>query len=104
HPRSPLFPYTTLFRSSGLAMKYILKGRVATMDAAFTVLRAGALYIDGPTIAAVQDAAAPPAPGFADAITVSTAGTIFPGLIELHNHLSYNALTMWAVPQKFADR
>ena len=85
-------------------MKYILKGRVATMDADFTVLRAGALYIDGPTIAAVQDAAAPPAPGFADAITISTAGTIFPGLIELHNHLSYNALTMWAVPQKFADR
>ena len=36
-------------------MKYILKGRVATMDAAFTVLRSGAVYIDGPSIAGVQD-------------------------------------------------
>ena len=84
----------TVARCSGPEMKYILKGRVATMDAAFTVLGAGAIYIDGPNIAAVQDAAAPPPPGFADATAVSTAGVIFPGLIELHNHLSYNALTI----------
>jgi hypothetical protein len=35
-------------------MKYILTGRVVTMDAA-TVLQAGAVYVDGETIAAVQD-------------------------------------------------
>jgi cytosine/adenosine deaminase-related metal-dependent hydrolase len=85
-------------------MKYILKGRVAAMDDAFTVLDTGAVYIDGPSIAAVQAAAAPPPAGFAGVTGISTAGTIFPGLIELHNHLSYNALTMWAVPHKFADR
>jgi cytosine/adenosine deaminase-related metal-dependent hydrolase len=85
-------------------MKYVLQGRVATMDAAFTVFPVGAVYIDGQSISAVQDSAAPPPPDFAGATTVSTTGVIFPGLIELHNHLSYNALTMWAVPRKFADR
>ncbi|HEY1300447.1 MAG TPA: amidohydrolase family protein [Stellaceae bacterium] len=85
-------------------MKYVLKGRVAALDVDFTVLPAGAVYIDGQNIAAVQDDAAPSPPGFADATVLPAAGTIFPGLIELHNHLSYNALTMWAVPRKFADR
>ena len=85
-------------------MKYVLKGRVVTMDAASTVLQAGAVYIDGQNVIAVQDSAAPPPPGFAGATTVGSSGIIFPGLIELHNHLSYNALTMWSVPRKFADR
>jgi len=85
-------------------MKYVLKGRVATMDAAFTVFPAGAVYIDGQSIVAVQDSAAPPPAGFAGATALSSAGIIFPGLIELHNHLSYNALPMWAVPHKFPDR
>jgi hypothetical protein len=85
-------------------MKYVLKGRVATMDAASTVLQTDAVYVDGQNIVAVQDSAAPPPPGFAAAITVGPSGIIFPGLIELHNHLSYNALTMWSVPKKFADR
>jgi 5-methylthioadenosine/S-adenosylhomocysteine deaminase len=85
-------------------MKYVLKGRIATMDAAFTVFPAGAVYIDGQSITAVQDSAAPPPPDFAGVTTVNTTGIIFPGQIELHNHLSYNALTMWAVPRKFAER
>jgi 5-methylthioadenosine/S-adenosylhomocysteine deaminase len=85
-------------------MKYVLKGRVATMNSAFTVLQAGAVYVDGRNIVAVQDVGAPPPSGFAAAITAGPSGIIFPGLIELHNHLSYNALTMWSVPRKFADR
>jgi 5-methylthioadenosine/S-adenosylhomocysteine deaminase len=85
-------------------MKYVLRARIATMDADFTVFPAGAAYIDGQNITAVQESAAPPPPGFAGATTVSTSGSIFPGLIELHNHLSYNALPMWTVPRKFPDR
>jgi 5-methylthioadenosine/S-adenosylhomocysteine deaminase len=85
-------------------MKYVLKGRVATMDAASTVLPAGAVYVDGQNIVAVQESSAPPPTGFPGAATIGPSGTIFPGLIELHNHLSYDALTMWSVPRKFADR
>ena len=36
---------------------------------------------------------------------IETGGTIFPGLIELHNHLSYNALPLWSpVPKRFTHR
>ena len=30
---------------------------------------------------------------------LDTGGTIYPGLIELHNHLSYNVLPLWDVPE-----
>ena len=29
---------------------------------------------------------------------------LFPGLIELHNHLSYDALPLWDVPKRFSNR
>ena len=36
---------------------------------------------------------------------MDTGGTLFPGLIELHNHLSYNALPLWSpVPKLFQHR
>jgi hypothetical protein len=40
-------------------MRYVLKGPVATMNAALRVFPAGAVYIDGQGISAVQDSAAP---------------------------------------------
>src|SRR5207342_108351 len=44
-------------------------------------------------------------PGFADVSVVKVGGTIYPGLIELHNHLSYNALPLWSpVPKRFQHR
>ena len=66
-------------RDSGIQqMKYVLKGRVATMDAAFKVFQAGAVYIDGQGITAVQDNAAPAPPGFADAAIVSSSCAVRP--------------------------
>jgi hypothetical protein len=36
---------------------------------------------------------------------LDAGGTIFPGLIELHNHLSYNVLPLWSpVPKRFQHR
>jgi hypothetical protein len=35
---------------------------------------------------------------------VDVGGTIFPGPIELHNHLAYNALALWQVPRPFTNR
>src|SRR2546425_11841796 len=74
------------------------------MDGAFRVLPQGVVYVDGRTIREVQPAAAPPPAGFANVAPVDTHGTIYPGLIELHNHLSYNVLPVWAVPKQFANR
>src|ERR1051326_467393 len=74
------------------------------MDAASTVLPNGAIYVDGNTIVAATDRAAPAPPGFSGVTSVDTGGFIYPGLIELHNHLSYDALPLWDVPKRFSNR
>jgi cytosine/adenosine deaminase-related metal-dependent hydrolase len=86
--------------------KLALAGRVVTMDDAATVWARGVIYVDAGRIVAVADATgSPPAPpGFAGVAPVEVGGTIFPGLIELHNHLTYNALRLWDVPRRFANR
>ena len=84
--------------------KLALAGRIVVMDEAFTVIPRGALYIEGGSIVAVLDASAPKPHGFESIPVVEMNGTLFPGLIELHNHLSYNALPLWDVPKSFTNR
>jgi 5-methylthioadenosine/S-adenosylhomocysteine deaminase len=85
--------------------KQALAGRIVVMDDAFTVLPDGIVYIDQGNIVAVQERAQPAPAGFAGVVVVETGGTVLPGLIDLHNHLSYNALPLWApVPKKFEHR
>ena len=85
--------------------KLALAGRVVTMDDAFTVKNDAVIYIEHGAIVAVQDRALPALAGFEAVAPVDTEGTIFPGLIELHNHLSYNALPLWSpVPKLFQHR
>lgn len=85
--------------------KVALAGRVVTMDDAWTVKPNAVLFIDKGTIVAVQDRAQRPPADFDDVAVVETDGTLFPGLIELHNHLSYNALPLWSpVPKRFQHR
>src|SRR5947209_18321517 len=84
------------------APRLALAGRVVCMDDKFQVLPKGVVYVEGGQITAVQDAARPAPAGFLAA--VETGGTIYPGLIELHNHLSYDALRLWDVPKKFTNR
>src|SRR5437764_6602578 len=86
------------------ALPYALQGRVVTMDAAHTVLDSGTIYIDAGKIVAVNPTGTPPPPGYEHVPIIRTQGTIYPGLIELHNHLSYNALQMWQVPQLYTNR
>jgi cytosine/adenosine deaminase-related metal-dependent hydrolase len=84
--------------------KTALSGRIVCMDDAFTVIPHGIVYISGDLIVAAQAASAPPPAGFDASAVVDTGGTIYPGLIELHNHLSYNALRLWNVPKKYTNR
>src|SRR5688572_13214572 len=82
-----------------------LAGRVVTMDDAFSTRDDAVVYIDKGSIVAVQERGRPSPEDFADVTIVETGGTIFPGLIELHNHLSYNALPPWSpVPKLFKNR
>ncbi len=84
--------------------KLALTGRVVTMDDTFRTLDRGTVYIELGGIVAVQDAAQPAPAGFENTRAVDVRGTIFPGLIELHNHLAYNALSLWHVPRLFTNR
>src|SRR5262249_59844969 len=74
------------------------------MDAAFHVEEDAVVYIAKGSIVAVRARTQPPPPGFETVSVIDTGGTLFPGLIELHNHLSYNTLRLWNVPKAFPNR
>lgn len=84
--------------------RYGVEGRIVTMNDAHEVLERGTLYVDAGRIAAVLPTGAPPPQGFEDVLVLRTGGTLYPGLIELHNHLSYNVLRLWQVPKKYTNR
>lgn len=84
--------------------KLALSGRLALMDDAFRVIPQGTIYIDKGNILAVAESQAPRPAGFEAVPVIDVGGTIFPGFIELHNHLAYNALQLWQVPKQYSNR
>lgn len=84
----------------GVASKpLVLYGRVVTFDPERPVIDDGVLYIGGDElIAAVQGRKDKAPAGFDDAARVETGGCIYPGLIDLHNHIVYNCLSLWSPP------
>ena len=84
--------------------RYVLTGRVVTVDDDWTVFDRGAVYVADDRLVRVQDASVAAPDGFAGAPRIATRGTIYPGLIELHNHLSYNVLPMWPPPKVYQNR
>ncbi len=82
--------------------RYALEGRAVTMGPQGT-LPNGAIYIEDGVIRAVQPAAAPAPVGFENVPHIRTGDTLFPGLIELHNHLAYNAIPIWLVPRSYTN-
>jgi cytosine/adenosine deaminase-related metal-dependent hydrolase len=81
-----------------------LKGRIVTMKANTQPIPSGIIYIEDNSIVAVSPADAPTPANFNSVPIVDSGGTIYPGIIELHNHLSYNALKLWNVPKKYTNR
>jgi len=84
--------------------RYALQGRVVTMDDNLPLLGSGIVYIQGDKIADVRSSNEQPPDGFENTKPIQTNGTIYPGLIELHNHLSYDILPLWDVPKKYKRR
>jgi cytosine/adenosine deaminase-related metal-dependent hydrolase len=80
-------------------MALVLKGRVVTFDRAGRVLDPGAVYVgDDGVIVSVLGASESAPPGFSSAPVVDTGGVVYPGLIDLHNHVAYNTLPLWLAP------
>ena len=83
---------------------FALGGRVVTMKRSKQVLDDGVVYVSRGSIAAVQKAGVAAPEGFEGVKVLDTKGTIYPGLIDLHDHLSYNPLQLWDVPKRFTNR
>jgi 5-methylthioadenosine/S-adenosylhomocysteine deaminase len=74
----------------------VLYGRVVTLDEDNPVIDDGALYIGADErIHAAQPRLDPAPAGFENARRIRTNGSIYPGLIDLHNHVVYNTLPLW---------
>ena len=71
----------------------VLKGKIVSMD---TRVRSGQIVIKNGKIEAILSASATPPAG---AIVIDTKGYIYPGLINLHNHLRYNFTGLYDVPK-----
>jgi imidazolonepropionase-like amidohydrolase len=84
--------------------KWALRGRIVTMDARSTVVSDGIVWIADAAIAAITQNGDPSPAGFDGVTPVATGGTVLPGLIELHNHIAYNVLPLWHVPQRYTNR
>jgi cytosine/adenosine deaminase-related metal-dependent hydrolase len=74
------------------------------MDAKSTVVADGVVWIADAAIAAITQPSDPTPEGFDGVIPLDPGGTVFPGLIELHNHIAYNLLPLWQVPQRYTNR
>jgi 5-methylthioadenosine/S-adenosylhomocysteine deaminase len=84
--------------------KLALRGRIVTMDASGRTLADGCIYVEDGIIREIKNASAAAPAGFSSADVTRTEGTIFPGMIELHNHLPYDILQLWNVPKAFKNR
>lgn len=84
----------------------ILDGDLVTMNGSLDVIAGGRVVIHREKIIAVlgPDDALPDDVDLSRARTVITGGWIFPGLIDSHNHLTYNTLPLYEVPQPYANR
>lgn len=83
---------------------YGVHGQIVTMNDRHDQIPAGTVWIEAGVIQTVTPDGNNRPQGFEDAPVLRTGGTVFPGLIELHNHLPYNVLQMWNVPQLYGNR
>ena len=82
-------------------MALIIAGRIVPMiDADPAAVFTGRVYLgDEGLVEAVAAGDANVPAGFESAPVVETGDAfVIPGLIDLHNHLGYNALPLWAEP------
>lgn len=80
-------------------MALVITGTIITFDPERPVVERGAVYVGDGTVVAVRRRDEPAPAGFDDADVVHTRGFVYPGLIDLHNHLAYNFLPLWHAPR-----
>ncbi len=75
---------------------YVLKGRIVTMEAENSVIPYGSVMVtDGMIEAVWEEGSMPTEVDLQGVPIVETAGTIYPGIIDAHNHIHYNMVPLW---------
>lgn len=83
---------------------FVLRGRVVTMDEPGEALDDAQIVVRAGKIAAVVPSGNELPSQFESARVLDTGGTIYPGLIDLHNHFAYNIRPLWPLPKKYNNR
>lgn len=84
--------------------RLVLRGRVATLNSGSEVIPDGFVCIEDDLISSISSVADGVLVQFQQLPVINTSGTIYPGLVELHNHPAYNAIPLWNVPTQFPNR
>ena len=94
---------TCFTESDNTEDSYILKGRVVPMTGEGNVIENGNVMIEEAMIVAVwADGEIPPI-NTENVSIYDTDGTIYPGLIDLHNHMHYNHIPLWDFQVHLSD-
>ena len=83
--------------------RYGLRGRVVPLADGPDSLPDAVVWIADGRVQAVTALADRPA-AMDGAPVVRTGGTIYPGLVELHNHLAYNTLPLFPITKQYDRR
>jgi cytosine/adenosine deaminase-related metal-dependent hydrolase len=103
HPlaRLALALLPTLLLAAGLRAQggYLLQGTIVPMDRppfeGYVLVRDSGIALVG--------AGVPPAEA-ANAVRIGITGVIYPGLLDSHNHPTYNVLPLWNTPRRYDNR
>lgn len=90
--------------SAAVVRRFVLRGRIVTLDSNGSVIPDGNVCVENDLIAMVGPSSAGVPAEFRESPVIETRGTIYPGLIELHNHPAYNAIPLWDVPTRYLNR
>ena len=74
---------------------YVLTGRIVPMTGPGDVIDQGHVLVQDGTITAVWENDIPANVQLTNVPVIPTNGTIYPGLLDLHNHLHYNQVPLW---------
>ena len=74
---------------------YVLKGRIVPMTGEADVINEGHILVKDGMIEAVWENEVPSDIQLTNVPVLETNGTIYPGLLDLHNHLHYNQAPLW---------
>ena len=74
---------------------YVLKGRIVPMTGEADVINEGHVLVKDGVIEAVWENQVPSDVQLTNVPVIETNGTIYPGMLDLHNHLHYNQAPLW---------